>query len=130
MRGQTVPLILIPRFTGLVGNQDFTTPPLEVTPYALAALTLWRGPLVAQVSTTPTYAAFLEVSHDADTWFTFPPGPAGASGFDPGGSTTVGGSLQMTVNFLYRWFRVRIELRGTSVGVTTYVTGTLEYRVE
>jgi len=130
MRGPTVPLILLPRFSGLVGDQDLATAPLDVTPYRIATLTLWRGPLVADAGTSPTFKVFFEGSHDATTWATLPPGSTGAAGFDPAASVGVAGSLTLDIGLIYRWFRVRVELRGTNVAVTCWCTGSLEFRVD
>src|SRR4030095_14484059 len=126
MTGPQLPLVLIPRFTGLVGSQDFSTVPLEVTPFLGANVTIWRGPLVG---TSPTFLAFFEVSSDTETWIKVPLSAEGQAGYDPtpAGDT---GALTIGVPLLRRWFRVRIELRGSSdPAVTCWCAGNLELRV-
>lgn len=130
MHGVTVPLVLLPRFTGFAGERDYETVPLDVTAWSVATLTFFRGPLVADLGSTPTYKLFFEGSHDATTWATLPPGPTGAAGFDPAASASAAGTDTVDVGLIYRWFRVRVELRGTNVAVTNWCTGVLEFRVD
>jgi hypothetical protein len=125
MTGESVPLVLVPRFTGLVGEQDFATVPIDVTAYAKAVVTLWRGPVLGTVA---SFTAFFEVSHDNVTWFKIPVG-TGESGFDPSEAGDLG-ALVITLPFDRRWFRIRIELRGDDgPAVTCWCSGNLELRI-
>lgn len=123
MTGEQIPFVLIPRFTGLVGAQDFTTVPLDRTPYAGATVVLWRGPFV---DGTATLKAFFETSTDLVTWAKVPgPNPLGEQ---PGEGDA--GALTIALPFTRRWFRMRLELRGsTTPAVTCWCAGNVELMV-
>src|SRR5437870_2552997 len=98
MTGELVPLVMVPRYTGLVGPQTFSTVPLDVTEYSDASLVLWRGPLVG---TTPSFTAHFDVSQDAENWSM----AAADSSPSANAATAIGAGFTG-----HRWFRVRIEL--------------------
>jgi len=117
--GETVPVILIPRFSSYFGASDLATVPLDVSSFSKGTVTLWRGPLVDP----GTFRLHVETSHDANTWFAEPPG---STGFDPGDddSEIVGFTCPR------RWLRVRVSLTGSQPAVTCWCAGMLEYRVD
>ncbi len=111
MAGQAVPIVLIPRYTSYVGPSTFTTVPLEVTDYARACLTFFRG-------RCPTsFAAVFEESHDAAAW-------TNALGTT---ITTVDTSDQLSIPLTKRWFRVRINL--STSPITCWASGLLTRRL-
>ena len=122
MKGQAVPLVLIPRYTSYLGSGEFTTVPLDVTQYAQACVTFWRGGLW-HASMGATFQAVFQVSHDADEWFTVNP---------PGTITTTNTYGTFEVALSRRWFRIKIDLAEDNrvVGITCWATGLLERRIE
>ncbi len=127
MRGKAVPLVLIPRYTSYVGEGEYTTVPLEVSEYAKAYVTLWRGQILRSWETTHvrTFRATFQGSHDAEEWVNL-------------GSevTTVDTVDDHEIELTRRWFRVRILLSkggdptDDAVGITCWATGLLERRIE
>ncbi len=117
MVGELVPVVMVPRYTGMVGAQDFVTVPLEVSDYTGASLVVWRGPLIG---TNPTFTVYMETSLDNVNWITSP------AGSDPGANTA---ALIAAPFSGRRWFRVRITLGGTAPGVTCWCAGHMELRV-
>ena len=113
MAGQTVPLVLIPRYTSYVGANTFTTAPLAVSDYAKAHVTFWRGRCPG------SFAAVFETSHDAVAW---------TNALGTTTITTVDTSDKWNIPLRRRWFRVRITLSTTSI--TCWATGLLERRLE
>jgi hypothetical protein len=115
--GESVPLLLIPRYTGLVGAQTFATVPLEVSDFMTGWATVWRGPLVG---TSPNFMAFFEVSQDAVHWNLM-------GAMDPGANNAERVGLPLLSR---RWLRARIVLTGSGdVGVTCWCSGSLNLRV-
>ncbi len=125
MTGERVPIVLVPRFTGLVGAQDFATVPVDVTPYTGGNITIWRGPLIG---TSPTFTLFFEVSSDAQTWIKVPLTSEGQAGYSPASGDA--GALTIGVPFLRKWFRARIELAGTEPAVSCWCAGNVDFRVD
>lgn len=119
MKGEQVPLVMIPRFTTYLGAGEFATAPLDVERFAAVVLTVWRGYLLG---TTPTFHLYLEASHDA---------PADAAdwvqledlGLNDDQSVTV------THDLTRRWLRVRVVLGGTNPAVTCWASGGLDLRL-
>jgi hypothetical protein len=123
MAGAMSALVLIPRFTSLVGVGEFTTVPVDVAGYNSAQIELWRGRFAMSGSgAVASFLAFLEESLDGVTW---QPVAAVARGHDPG----EGNSLVLNHIFSLRWFRVRVTLATTDVAkqplVTCWVEGML-----
>lgn len=126
MTGERVPIVLVPRFTGLVGDQDFATVPIDVTPYTGGNITIWRGPLIG--TSSPTFTLFFEVSSDAQTWIKVPLSSEGQAGYSPTAGDA--GALTVGVPLLRKWFRARIELRGGDPAVSCWCAGNVDFRVD
>ena len=118
MSGQRVPLVMVPRYTSYVGPNEFTTVPLDVSEYAKAVLTLWRGELVGDDGST--ISAVFETSQDAKEW-----SPAHVAIESAPGSDILDFELED------RWLRFRIVLvtPGHEVGITCWAAGSLEMRI-
>jgi hypothetical protein len=116
MPGANVPLVLLPRYTGLAGETTFRTVPLDVNDYVNAVVNIWRGKAIGG---TPTWT--FEESTDQITW-------------TPCGGTTEDYSLaedtevQVVAHLQKRWFRLVVELAGTDPAVTCWAVGALERR--
>ncbi len=113
-------IVLLPRFTTLVGASSFTTLPLDVSKYGSAQFHLWRGPLRG---TPAGFLAYLEESLDAEHWVL---GPSTPTGYDPAiDDPTLTRPKLFSYGFRLRWFRIRIELSGTAPGCTCWAEGLL-----
>ena len=118
MAGELVPLVLIPRYSTLVGAQDFTTIGMEVSNYSKAIVNVWRG---AIIGTSGTIGVTLQESTDQTTWTTC----TGTSpDFDPGADT----EDQYEATLTKRWFRIKVTTTGTNVAVSCWAIGFLEMR--
>jgi len=123
-RGELVPIVLVPRFSSFFGAGEYATVPLDISAFAGGGATLWRGKMVG---TSPTFELYTESSHDGYAWFGYPIGGGGVPiPYDPGDD----GSMEVGVGLQHRYFRVRIVLGGTDPGVTCWLAGMLEYRVD
>jgi hypothetical protein len=118
MRGRLVPVVLMPRYTGLIGARTFTTTPVNVESFARAALTIWRGYMPG---TSPTFTIDIQDSHDGETWTNLNTSAI---------TTTDDGLATVAVNLSRRWLRVKVVLGGTNPAVSCWVTGFLEARVD
>ena len=121
MKGATVPLILLPRYTSYVGTSGyfFTTVPMDVTEYEGGTFYLWRGKALGG---SPAVWVWVEESTDAETWTLV--------GSAPAKIVTVEDNRQrVDLAFQKKWFRLRIELQGTDVAVSCWAIGTLTTRV-
>jgi hypothetical protein len=113
-------IVLLPRFTTLVGASSFTTLPVDVSKYGSAQFQLWRGPLRG---TPAAFLAYLEESLDAEHWVL---GPSTPTGYDPAtDDPTLTRPKLFSYGFRLRWFRIRIELSGTAPGCTCWAEGLL-----
>ena len=119
MKGELVPVVLVPRYTGYVGSGTYTTMPLNVEAFAKGTITLWRGRLPGTGS--PTFTAYFEDSHDGVEWT-----PFDAGGEDPGADA----SAIVRFDLVRRWLRVRVVLTGSGTGASCWAVGMLERRVE
>ena len=117
MAGELVPLVLIPRYSTLVGAQSFTTVGMEVSDYSKAIVNVWRGNLIG---TSPTFGVVFEESVDQNNWTTC----AGGSGGDPGADT----EAQFSPTLSKRWFRINTTLAGTDPAGSCWAIGFLEMR--
>src|SRR5437879_4602002 len=112
MAGQLVPLVLFPRHSTLAGkitDDFFTTIAIDVTPYVMAHVKFWRGPIIGTAppppppDPPPAFRLWFEESTDQEVWTLCDGSPDGA---DPGANTQVNYGLDLT----NRWFRVRVQL--------------------
>ena len=116
MPAANVPLVLLPRYTGLAGATTFRTVALDVNDYVNAVVNLWRGKLIGTF-----FKATFEESTDQIEWTTC----GGTTGdFDPGEET----EAQVVAHLQKRWFRIAIEITGTNPGVSCWAVGGLERR--
>lgn len=126
MIGESVPLVMIPRFTSYVGGlTDYTTVPLDVSEFTMAWVTFWRGPLVGDTGNGAKFEAWFEVSQDAQTWEKQPPSPFVINTPDTWDSYSVG--------FSRRWFRMKVRLTPDTddiVAITCWAVGSLERRTK
>jgi hypothetical protein len=113
MAGELVPVVLLPRFTTLVGPTTFETFPLDVRAYVMAELSLWRAPLLGAPFTTITFEMLESV--DRVQWSSCP----GPSHVDPGANTEAG----FAWNLSKPWVRMRVNGLGAGFGVTCWVQG-------
>lgn len=124
--GIAVPLVMAPRFTGYVGPGTYATAPLDVTTYAAAYFTLWRGPLVGDTGTGALFECWFEASHDALQWTrVFPVPPAAVI-------TATNTATDVSTALTQRWFRMLVRLTADSsnvVGITCWASGLLEKRI-
>ena len=117
MAGELVPLVMMPRYSSLIGANTFTTIGMEVTDYSKAILNVWRSTMIG---TSGTFAVSFEESTDQSNWTTCTNGSAA----DPGADTEAQYSPLLTK----RWFRVKIVTAGTDVAVSCWAIGFLEMR--
>jgi len=117
MAGVLVPVVMMRRFTTLVGVGSFSTVAIEVKDYEKAILSAWRGPVLFGAT-----ASFnVEESTDQKDWTLC----SGASAdWDPGEDT----EGQVTATLTKRWLRVRAAQAGPSPRVSCWVLGFLERR--
>ncbi|HLE97904.1 MAG TPA: hypothetical protein VI997_11080 [Candidatus Thermoplasmatota archaeon] len=115
MAGVLVPVVLMRRFTTLVGAADYSTVAIEVKDYQNAILSVWRGPA------KDTLTFFVEESFDQKSWTLC----SGAEAdWDPGASA----EDQVTAALTKRWLRVRAVLLGLNARASCWVLGFLERR--
>ena len=118
MTGALTPVVLIPRYTSFLGENEFISEAIDASMYCAGALRLWRGELKG--TDTPTYLLFVETSNDKNVWV-----PQDVAGYDPGAND----SMPITLTLTQRWLRTRVVLEGTNPAVTCWCAGTLERRV-
>lgn len=118
MIGSLDRLVLLRRFTALVGANDFTTLPQDVAAYSTGTVRLWRG--VLQGTSSPTFRVYIETSADGITWVS-----QYAPGYDPGANA----SVSITIDPAQRWLRAKVTLTGTDPAVTCWCSGMMEHRV-
>ena len=116
MKGTLMPVVVLPRYTSLLGGGTFTTVPVDVSEYSAATLTLWRG----YTALGGSFTAYFEDSHDALEWTVL-----NGSGSDPGANA----SVIVRFDLSRRWLRARVVLASTD-SATCWVVGALEERVE
>ncbi|HLE97906.1 MAG TPA: hypothetical protein VI997_11090 [Candidatus Thermoplasmatota archaeon] len=115
MPAANVPLVLLPRFTGLAGATAFATVALDVNDYVNAVVNLWRGKAIGM------FQATFQESTDQIEWTTC---GGTTAGFDPGEDT----EAQVVAHLQKRWFRIVVSLAGTNPGVSCWAVGGLERR--
>lgn len=123
MKGELVPVVLIPRFTSYFGTSEYATVAMDVTAFSSGVATFWRGKLAGG----GTFKLYTETSHDGYAWFGYPIGGGGLpTPWDPGDDASVTVAIDVT----RRFFRIRIVLTGSDPGVTCWMAGMLEYRID
>lgn len=116
-KGRLVPVVMIPRFTSYIGiSTKFVSVPLDVSDFATATLTVWRGPLLGSAS--PSFELTVGSSQDGVTWTT-------EDTSDPGDNATD----VLTISIKRRYLRVSVELTGVDPAVTCWCVGALERRL-
>lgn len=124
---EQVPLVMVPRYTSLAGaiggSDGFTSVALDVTEYALASLTVWRGRVLgsAPPPLTDSFQITFEGSTDRVVWTTC----TGSPSTDPGPDDQRTYGITLTK----RWFRVRIKLAQADNIVSCWVAGFLHKRM-
>jgi hypothetical protein len=116
MAGLFVPLVLVPRYTTVLGNETFTTIGMDVSDYERAIVSYWRSTGVG----APAPTIFLEESMDQVTWSACAGGPFA----DPGPNV----EAQFNATITKRWFRLRYLTGAVGAGVTFWMIGFLEQR--
>ncbi len=128
MPGQLIPLVLLPRYTTLVGSasgtQEFTTTPMDVTPYQEAFITVWRASLVGPSAPGPTLAlkCWFEESIDQVGWTVCAGSPGGVGPTD-------NQQARYGVTLTKRWLRMRAKLAHQNNIVTCYAIGFVQERM-
>lgn len=117
MAGQLVPLALFRRFTTFSGVGAFATSALDVSKYAKALVTIWKGGTTNSGNAKFTF----EESTDQSDWTLCDNTP---ELYDPGDDT----QRQVIADLKKRWFRLRVDVTGTSSSVTLWAVGFLEKR--
>ena len=122
MAGALVPVVMVPRYTTLVGQPfgAFTTVPVEVTDPGRAILTLWRGPVRSGV----TFTVACEESADQEVWST-------CSGTSILTQSTLAANTEKVVmaTLKRRWLRMRIAFSNPSgAQMTCWGVGHLDRR--
>lgn len=116
MSVEQVPLVLLPRFTTLVGGGAFSTTGIDATLFSTAHVHVYRGPLLG----AGAFEIHFEESMDRARW-----APCqGDLGGDPGPEL----EASYSVSLQKKWFRTFVVLSGGPVGVTCYAVGSLELR--
>lgn len=109
MQGETVPVVLIQRFTSYAGEWDYDTAPLDVTEFDRLVARFQRA-----TPSDPVTVTFQD-SHDCVTWFDL--------------DDTDDAEADIRVNLTRRWLRVVVSV-GAGQVVTCWCSGTLRRRVE
>ena len=119
--GKLVPVVLLPRFTTLLGDggSNFETLPLDLAPYEEARITLWRSAM--QGTGTPALIFYLEESTDRNTW-------TACEGTSGGVQINANEEFVQDFSFRRKWFRLRAHLQGTHPAVTCFAQGLLVRR--
>lgn len=118
--GLQVPVVLLPRFTTLLGQaeDEFPTLPLDVTAFETARITLWRASM--QGLSTPTAFFLFEESTDRLVWT-----PCELT--STSGETIPTHDTEKVVAFPFgrKWFRLRVRLVGGNPALTCWAQGFL-----
>lgn len=117
MAGELVPLVMLPRYTTFAGATTFLTIAMDVTEYSKAILNAWRGPL----SGGGLFKLTCQESTDGLNW-------ADCAGESWPVDPTQDTEDQYDATISRRWFRVKLELTGSTPAVTCWVVGFLERR--
>jgi hypothetical protein len=112
MPGRRDPIVLVPRFTTLLGPEVYHGPPRPVRAWSRADLVFWRSPFHGA---TPTLTFKVEVSSDLVVWETAPGGDV----VIPSPNT----EASFEVTLAKPWMRYAAVLGGTGSGVTLWVEG-------
>ena len=118
MAGLLVPVVFLPRFTGLIGSTGFYTLPIDVAAYYELRLSLWRGPIVG---TGTNFGVTASESIDREHWSAI----AGGSNLDPGTDD----EEEYVLALSKRWLRLLVQVGGTNPGTTCWAAGYLVKRV-
>jgi len=113
--GRQVPIILLPRFSTVVGPTVYSGLPVETSAFQKLRLQMWRGVLIGA---STTFGISVEESTDRDTWSQI------LSPADPGENTEATVFLTLT----RPWVRARMWLTGSGAGATCWAQGFLERR--
>jgi hypothetical protein len=120
MHGQLAPFVLVPRFTSFIGQENYSTAPVEVSAYAKAHVSLWRGPFIGDLG-TGNFGFKIQESHDAYKWTTL------ATPTVP-----LNGAVLASVDLTRRWMRLLVEMFEDLSGncaLTCWATGYFEQRI-
>jgi hypothetical protein len=107
--GEVDKVILLPRYTTLVGATDFITAPINVRPYATANISVWRGEILG---TNDSFTLIVQESPDLTEWKTL-------ESF----STSAGDEDTEAVAFTMDWIRVKVTLTGSDPSVSCWCVG-------
>jgi hypothetical protein len=119
MAGELVPLVLLPRFTTLAGEQDLYTVAMDVTAFEKALVNVWRG---AMLGTTPEFRVTFQESTDQFNWFT-------CGNTTANYQVTASTETQFQPEFTKRWFRLKVTLVDSGAVATCWAVGFLEERL-
>ena len=118
MAGKNVPVVLVPRFTGYVGDGTYWSQPIPTSAYSGISIDFWHGLLIG--TGPPGVTVHFQESNDVANWrfcgggpWTVPPGVS---------ETPLSAVLTMA------WFRFGVILGGTNAGVTCWAQGFFELR--
>jgi hypothetical protein len=104
--GEVDKVILLPRYTTLVGKTDFITAPINVRPYAEANISFWRG---NELGTVTSLTVTVQESPDLTEWKslqTF--------------STAADTEETKSASFTMDWIRLKVEIDGSEPSITCW----------
>jgi hypothetical protein len=117
VEGAESAIVLLPRFTTLIGEGEFTTLPLDVSRFGSAQFQVaLAGARVLGENPPFSVLLYLEESLDAEDW------SLGPSEAQP--HALVGRKL-FSYAFRLRWFRLRLAVTGSGPMVTCWAEGVL-----
>jgi len=123
MAGKRDRAILMPRYTTLAGDGDYTSIPIDVSAYEGGELVAWRGKLVGPDAGTGSVSVTFQESSDQVTWSIC----AGTAS----GTLSENTETQFVPAFKMAWMRVKVTLTagtGDLPIVSCYVVGYLTRR--
>jgi len=119
MAGQLVPVVMFPRFTGLIGATTYNSLAIDVAAFSELKISIWRSPIVSNAGSGAFSASVVE-SIDRDSWE-----DAGSTQHvDPGTNF----EQQYVFPLSRRWMRMQIVLGGTDPATTLWASGFLVKR--
>ena len=118
MAGRNVPVVLVPRYTGYVGDGQYYSQFIPVSAYSRITIDFWHGVLIG--TGPPTVAINFRESNSL------------SGGQDCGGGPWVvpaaPGESTYRADLTMAWFQFGVILGGTNAGVTCWAQGFFELR--
>jgi hypothetical protein len=126
MKGELVPVVMIPRYTSFVGEGSYITTPLLVSDFADGTLELWTGFIYPAAGAS--FTVYFEEAFDAELPTS---GWISCTSISP--PTTQNSQVYVPLAFSKRYFRIRIVLTPDStyglVAITCWAAGSFQKRI-